>query len=115
MEKSSYKSSFLSDSHIQCLMSKPRTTLSKVYTNCYLREIVSFTTKMTLETGASLLQDLIWQFVSRSKSHTFKTCSNVMQWHCSKSAAGQYFIFSCYHFVCWVEGVCSRQGQAPRL
>ena len=36
---------------VKFMMSKQ----SKVYTFCYLREYISFTTKMTLETWASLL------------------------------------------------------------
>ena len=51
MKKSSYKPSILSDSQI--LMSKPRTTPSKVY-KLLFREIISLTTKMTLQNGASL-------------------------------------------------------------
>ena len=55
------------------LMSKPRTTPSEVYKfiNCYLGENVSFTTKMTLQTGASLKP---WLLSSYENLKQNKTC-----------------------------------------
>ena len=49
-KKSSYKKSILSDSQ-KCVQAK---NYSQVKLICYLREIIRFTTTMTLETGASL-------------------------------------------------------------
>ena len=46
------KKSFLSDSQFSDVQAKNYSQVKLI--NCYHREIISFTTKMTLETGASL-------------------------------------------------------------
>ena len=64
MKKSSSKNSILSDSRIELVDEYSNSPVSDVqaknsylqvkFIKCYLREIISFTKKMTLETGASL-------------------------------------------------------------
>ena len=49
-KKSSSKNSFLSDVQAENFYFQVK------FINCYLREIISFTKKMTLETGASLIR-----------------------------------------------------------
>ena len=52
--------------------------------NCYLREIISFTTKMTLETGASL---------SGALPSLFQLCTWGQKWACPR---GQMFYIGLY-------------------